>query len=89
MAKAMEQPVQTIAIFEEWRQGKNPPIAELIGFRLVEFRAGQVRFEMEAGPQHANPLGTLHGGILCDLGDAAMGDRDGLYAERGRDLHHS
>ena len=26
-----------------------------------------------AGPQHANPMGTLHGGILCDLADAAMG----------------
>jgi uncharacterized protein (TIGR00369 family) len=29
--------------------------------------------EMEVGPQHANPMGTLHGGILCDLADAAMG----------------
>ncbi len=29
--------------------------------------------EMTAGPQHANPMGTVHGGILCDLADAAMG----------------
>jgi uncharacterized protein (TIGR00369 family) len=29
--------------------------------------------EMDAGPQHANPMGTVHGGILCDLADAAMG----------------
>lgn len=29
--------------------------------------------EFDAGPQHANPLGTLHGGILCDVADAAMG----------------
>ena len=28
---------------------------------------------MQAGPQHANPMGTLHGGVLCDLADAAMG----------------
>jgi uncharacterized protein (TIGR00369 family) len=28
---------------------------------------------MQAGPQHANPMGTLHGGIVCDLADAAMG----------------
>ena len=28
---------------------------------------------LQAGPQHANPMGTLHGGILCDIGDAAMG----------------
>ena len=34
---------------------------------------GSAVFEMEAGPQHANPMGTVHGGILCDLADAAMG----------------
>jgi uncharacterized protein (TIGR00369 family) len=28
---------------------------------------------LAAGPQHANPMGTLHGGILCDVQDAATG----------------
>lgn len=28
---------------------------------------------LTAGQQHANPMGTLHGGILCDIADAAMG----------------
>jgi uncharacterized protein (TIGR00369 family) len=28
---------------------------------------------MVAGERHSNPMGTLHGGILCDLADAAMG----------------
>src|SRR3954467_15206 len=28
---------------------------------------------MEAGEQHHKPMGTLHGGIYCDLADAAMG----------------
>jgi uncharacterized protein (TIGR00369 family) len=23
--------------------------------------------------RHSNPMGTLHGGILCDIADAAMG----------------
>lgn len=49
------------------------PIAKLIGFRLVEAENGQAVFHMQAGPAHANPMGTLHGGILCDLADAAMG----------------
>jgi uncharacterized protein (TIGR00369 family) len=48
-------------------------VAELIGFSLVEVRTGSAVFEMEAGAQHHNPMGTLHGGILCDLADAAMG----------------
>jgi uncharacterized protein (TIGR00369 family) len=28
---------------------------------------------LAGGPQHANPMGTLHGGILCDIADPAMG----------------
>ncbi len=28
---------------------------------------------MEADERHHNPMGTLHGGIYCDLADAAMG----------------
>ena len=29
--------------------------------------------ELEATERHANPMGTLHGGVLCDIADAAMG----------------
>jgi uncharacterized protein (TIGR00369 family) len=28
---------------------------------------------MEANERHHNPMGTLHGGVYCDLADAAMG----------------
>lgn len=41
--------------------------------RIVSAEEGRVVFELDAGPQHASPLGTVHGGILCDLADAAMG----------------
>ena len=54
-------------------EAPDPPVAGLIGFRLVAVAPGSAVFEMEAGPQHANPMGTLHGGILCDIADAAMG----------------
>ncbi len=51
-----------------------PPIAHTIGFRLTDVAEGRARFEMDASPErHANPMGTLHGGVLCDIGDAAMG----------------
>ncbi len=50
-----------------------PPVAGLVGFHIVEVEAGRAVFEMEADTRHANPMGTLHGGILCDLADAAMG----------------
>ena len=50
-----------------------PPIADLIGFRLVSMGSGKAVIEFEAGERHANPMGTLHGGVLCDISDAAMG----------------
>jgi len=50
-----------------------PPIARLIGFAPTEVEPGRAVIAFEAGPQHANPMGTLHGGVLCDIADAAMG----------------
>jgi uncharacterized protein (TIGR00369 family) len=50
-----------------------PPVSELVGLRMVAAEEGRVTFELDAGPQHSSPPGTLHGGILCDLADAAMG----------------
>jgi len=50
-----------------------PPIARLLGFRLVEAQVGRAVVELEANENHANPMGTLHGGVLCDIADAAMG----------------
>jgi len=52
---------------------RRPPVAELIGFDVTEAGEGRATVTLQAGPQHANPMGTLHGGILCDIVDAAMG----------------
>jgi uncharacterized protein (TIGR00369 family) len=49
------------------------PIATLIGFHIEEIARGRAVASLLSGPQHANPMGTLHGGVLCDLADAAMG----------------
>lgn len=51
-----------------------PPIGQTLGFRIVEIAPNAATFEMEAiASRHANPMGTLHGGVLCDLSDGAMG----------------
>jgi len=50
-----------------------PPIAELMGFRGVEAEPGRAVFEMEPGPQHYNPIGSVHGGVALTLLDSAMG----------------
>ncbi len=55
--------------------GNTPPssIAKLIGFTATHIDLGTSILELETSQRHANPMGTLHGGVICDLGDAAMG----------------
>ena len=53
--------------------GNAPGVAKLIGFRVSAFGGGKAVVELESGPQHYNPMGTVHGGVLCDIADAAMG----------------
>ncbi len=50
-----------------------PPVSQLLGLRLVSHTERECVFEMEVAPEHANPMGTLQGGIVCALADAAMG----------------
>ena len=50
-----------------------PPIAQLIGFRLIEVDVGLAVFEFNPEEYHYNPIGSLHGGIPCTLLDSAMG----------------
>jgi uncharacterized protein (TIGR00369 family) len=65
-------------------EAPGPPVARLVGFQIVEVAPGRAVFEMEAGPQHANPMGTVHGGILCDIADAAMGIAYASELEEGQ-----
>jgi uncharacterized protein (TIGR00369 family) len=64
-----------LAELQQIRDGTRPPppIAALIGFTLSAVAPGEAVIELAAGRQHANPMGTLHGGVLCDIADAAMG----------------
>ena len=50
-----------------------PPVAELLGLVAVSAGGGAAQFTLDVEERHANPMGTVHGGILCDLADAAMG----------------
>lgn len=50
-----------------------PPIARLLGFAIKSIEPGHAVFEMAVDERHHNPMGTLHGGVYCDLADAAMG----------------
>ncbi len=50
-----------------------PPIAGLIGMRLVEVDVGKVVFESEPDESVYNPIGLVHGGLVCTLADSVTG----------------
>lgn len=60
---------------EKWLAGELElaPITALLGVRPVSLGEGEARIEMTVGERVHNAMGTVHGGILCDLADVAMG----------------
>ena len=59
--------------FRAGAKANDVPVARLIGFEARDIANGRATVVLAAGTEHANPMGTLHGGILCDIADAAMG----------------
>jgi uncharacterized protein (TIGR00369 family) len=50
-----------------------PPIAELFDARLVSIGEGIARFQCIPDESTYNPIGLVHGGMLCTLLDSAAG----------------
>ena len=48
-------------------------IGRLPGLKLLQAENGMAVIEFVADERHANPAGTLHGGVLSGVADAAMG----------------
>jgi uncharacterized protein (TIGR00369 family) len=76
----------TLADLQRILDGTDPPaaVSRLIGFDLVQADEGRATFVIDAGEQHSSPPGTLHGGVLCDVADAAMGCATLSLLEEGR-----
>jgi uncharacterized protein (TIGR00369 family) len=60
---------------EAMLRGEVPPpaAATKIGMRLASFQDGEAVVALDADASHANPMGTVQGGILAAIADAAMG----------------
>jgi len=52
-----------------------PPmaVAALLGFRVESVQSGEAVIEFDVKEEHANTMGTLHGGVICTIADTAMG----------------
>jgi uncharacterized protein (TIGR00369 family) len=62
------------------------PVATFLGITFISPSHGNAVAEFRAGAQHANPMGTLHGGILCDLADAPWESRSPVRSDSTRAL---
>jgi len=71
MTTTQETPLQPD--FRKRAKSNDVAVARLIGFEAKEIAEGRATVTFSAEPRHANPIGTLHGGILCDIAEAAMG----------------
>lgn len=49
------------------------PVAECLGFTLVDVEPGRVVFELTPAEHQYNPLGSVHGGVIATLCDSAAG----------------
>jgi len=50
-----------------------PPVAQLLGMRIVEVAWGEATFALTPGESLYNPIGMVHGGVTATLLDSAMG----------------
>lgn len=59
---------------EELSDKKNFPFVPFwnhLGIEIVDIKPGYGKLVIRAGPEHENPYGTTHGGILSTLADSA------------------
>lgn len=59
------------------------PITSFLGIQPVSLGDGEARIELTADRRLHNAMGTVHGGILCDLADVAMGAALATVTEEG------
>jgi hypothetical protein len=82
------QELSSQADFRERAKTNDVPIARLIGFEAKDIADGRATVVLAAGLQPANPMGTLHGGILCDIADARHGNSICKHSRSRGILHY-
>jgi uncharacterized protein (TIGR00369 family) len=64
-----------MAFLEAMRDGElpPPPIASVMNFAISEIAPGRVVFECTPDQSLYNPIGMVHGGLVCTLADTVVG----------------
>lgn len=69
------QPLSGLELLQKMMHGEHPrsPMAELIPMTFTHVQKGYVQSEAQAGEQHCNPLGGVHGGFAATVLDSVTG----------------
>ena len=69
---------------------RRSPFSAFIGTEMEELGDGYARLSLRLGPQHANPNGVVHGGVITTMMDSALGAALGqLRGEEARRRPHA
>ena len=61
-------------VYNAWKTGTFPsPATKTLGIKTLELSEGRSLVEMMVDQNHHNMSATMHGGIMADIADAAMG----------------
>lgn len=61
-------------IYSAWKAGKPPsPAIGTLGIKVRNIEEGKSLLEMDVDEHLHNLSGTMHGGVMVDIADAAMG----------------
>jgi len=61
------------ALFNHIKESiEQTPYYNLLGFSLLSLAPGRAEMTAVVGPNHTNPLGYTHGGLVLSLADASM-----------------
>ena len=61
-------------VLTAWRSGKAPsPATEALGITILRLSKGRAVMQMSVDEKLHNLSGSMHGGIMGDIADAAMG----------------
>lgn len=62
------------AVYNAWKTGHPAsPATKTLGINILELSEGRALLEMNVDENLHNLSGTMHGGIMADIADAAMG----------------
>ncbi len=61
-------------VYQAWKTGTPAsPATKTLGIKILELSEGRSLLEMKVDQHLHNLSGTMHGGIMSDIADAAMG----------------